>query len=484
MNVQNYFTDFRKCGIGYLAFVMIFVFVMFTGENFKYWQNEVVLIALVSVLGLTTLYYSFKNKQNLHKVALVIIIVFGMLMLIFTPPMSFPDEGIHFTRAELITEGVLLPEVTDRGVYVNDYYFNLNHAYTGTTILTDDSFNTPITEHKGYWEDTTESPFYAYLFSAVGIFIAKLLNLTALWALYLARMANLIVYAFVSYSIIKKVPKFKFPMLVIATIPLCISQVSSTSYDAFILTFSLVILGYFIKMYCGELNKKNMVIFFTSVLLISLIKPPYIILAFLILAIPNNQYRKYGLIAIPLVFILTLLGYSYIFTQILTTPIGTADVSFQGQLNFVLSNPLVIFTLLKNIIVSIPTVFILKSNFFHYTGFKGIKFINILYLLFFLGFSLFYKLDIKMDKKERGILALIFAVVYLGVNAISYLQWNRVGSHVILGVQSRYFLPVIALLPLIINTGHFEIENKEKYIFTFIIIILTGMFMLPVTHYY
>ena len=477
----------------YLAFIIIFIFAMFTAENFAYPENEVIFISLVTVLGLAAIFYSYKNQLELHKVALVMIIVFGLLMVFFTPPMSFPDEGSHFTRAELITEGVLYPEITEKGVLVDDYYFDLNQAYNGVTILSENNFHTQINDHQGYWGTTTTSPFYAYLASAIGIGIAKILHLTALWALYFARMANLIFYGAVAYFMIRSVSRFKLPLLVISTMPFCISQASSSSYDAFILTFTLVILAYFIRMYCGEVNDKNLAIFFASVLLISLIKPPYVMLAFLIFAVPDleKKYLKYSIASIFIVFILTLLGVSSIFASLFTTTAvhtidtGTvSNVSFVGQTRFVLSNPLIIISLIKDMLISVPTVFILKSNFFHYTGFKGIKLINLMYVLFFIGFSLFYKMDIDLNRKQRSILALIFLIVYGGIYAILYLQWSPVGSNVTLGIQARYFLPVIMLLPLIINTKYRQIENMDIYIFTFIIICLTGLFMLPITHYY
>ena len=135
-------------------------------------------------------------------------------------------------------------------------------------------------------------------------------------------------------------------------------------------------------------------------------------------------------------------------------------------------------------VVSIPDLFLLKANFFHYTGYKGIKLINFLYVIFYLGVSLFYKLDVNLKKKERIILALIFLIAYVGIYIIFYLTWSPLGSTTILGVQSRYFLPVIALLPLIINVKSRQIEINELYIFTFIIICLTGLFLLPIAHFY
>lgn len=494
MNVKNYVNDYSKCGLIFLAFVAIFVYAMFTPENFADHQTEVIFITLVTVIGLVLIYIFYKREMELHKVALAMVLIFGLLMVFMTPPFSFIDEPAHFARAELITEGSLYPEITDKGIYMNDYFFKFQQSYDGVTIQTEgNNYNTPITDHKDYWEWTTSSQFYSYLFSALGILIAKLLHLTAIWALYLSRIANLIFYGVVVYFTIKIIPKFKLPLLVFSTMPLCIAQVSSLSYDAFILTFTLIILTYFIKMYLGEVNKKNLAIFFISVLLISLIKQPYIILSLLVLVIPyeDKQLKKYSLITIILIFILTTLTVSSLFTSLFTTTTvqtynttTVSNISFVGQSRYILSNPPIILTLIKDMIVSIPDLFLLKANFFHYTGYKGIKLINVLYILFFLGFSLFYKLDIELKKKERAILALIFLIVYVGIYAIFYLTWSPVGSSSILGVQLRYFLPVIALLPLIFSTKYKKIEGKEIYIFTFIIICLTGLFLLPITHFY
>ena len=494
MNIQNYFNDYTKCMIIFLAFIVIFVFAMFTEENFAHPENEVIFIALAAILGLIGIYYSYKHETELHKVALVVILIFGLLMVFFTPPLSFPDEAAHFSRAELMTEGYLYPEFRDNGTCIDNYYFVLQDSYYGVTILSpENQYNNPINDDKGYCEWTTSSPFYSYLLSALGILIAKLLNLTVIWALYLSRMANLLFYAAVSYFMIKIIPKFKLPLLVIATMPLCISQASSVSYDAFILTFTLVILTYFIKMYCGEVNEKNLAIFLISILLISLIKPPYIMLAFLLLAVDfkDKRLRKYSFIGILALFVLVILTTSSFFTSLITASSVTShnpsvpqNVSSSGQINFLLSNPLIILTLIKNTIFSIPDLFILKSDFFHYTGYKGIKLVNLIYVLFFICFSLFYKLDIELNKKERSILAAIFLITYFGIYAIFYITWSPVGSGVILGVQARYFIPVIALLPMIINLKNKKVENKEIYIFTVIIICLTGLFMLPICHFY
>ncbi|WP_407378498.1 DUF2142 domain-containing protein [Methanobrevibacter sp.] len=484
MDVKNYFNDYKKYMLIYIVFVIVFLFAMYNEKLFADYQYKVIFLLITTIIGLTSIYYAYKNKMELHKIGLVLIIIFGLMMVFLAPPMSFPDEATHFTRAELMSEGHLYPNMTENGVYVNNYYFNMNQAQNGATIINHD-FNNPITDHKGYWEYTTDSPFYSYILSALGILLAKILNLTEIWALYFARIANLLLYGIVAFFMIRTIPKFKLPLLIIATMPLCLSQASSPSYDAFILTFSLIIITYFIKMYCDEINRKNLAVFFISILLISLIKPPYVILAFLTLILPyeESRHKKYSLIIALLLIVLTMISVSSIFVSFAdTAPAST--VSRGGQLQFIISQPQVLINLAKNIIVSIPDLLIMKSNYFHYADFEGYKLFNILYILSFLVFSLFYKLDVDLEKNKRIILSIIFLIIYIGIYGILYLQWTPVGSNVILGVQTRYFLPIIFMIPLIINLKNKKIENKDMYVLTFIIIFLTGLMMLPITHYY
>lgn len=161
---------------------MFFVFSMFCWDNFIYFKGELIGLTILLIFGSFGVLYSIKHKKEPHKVAFVIILLFGLLMVFFAPPLSFPDEAIHFERAESITEGVLYPVKTPNGYHVHDYFFEMNQAKSGTTIL-DYNFNNPINDSWGYWPASTNTPFYSYLFSALGILIAKCMNLSVIWTL-------------------------------------------------------------------------------------------------------------------------------------------------------------------------------------------------------------------------------------------------------------------------------------------------------------
>lgn len=477
----------KKCFIIYIMLIAAMTFLMFGPKNYQYWGFEAISIPIITIIGFILILFSFKKKLELHKVALVLIIVFGLIMVFLAPPMAHPDEMNHFTRAELLSEGALYPERTSEGILVNDYYFPLNEAQKGLTILDNPHVSDPITDHKGYAE-TNNSPFYAHIASAIGILLAKCLHLTSVFAMLFARLFNLIFYAGVAYWVIKKAPAFKIGLTLIATMPMAIAQASSVSYDAFIITFTLVIMAYFIKMYKEKAENKDLAIFFISILLISLIKPPYIMLSLLILTIPKENFvknRNYSFIAIVLIFIATILSFSNFLTPALSTAAstGASNISSSAQLSYLISHPSAILGVVKNSITLIPDTFVLNSSFFHYADFKGLKVFKLAYLIFFLLFAALYKQDINLSKKNRAILSLIFLITYFGIFFILYLIWTPVGSDTILGVQSRYFIPIIPLLPLIINYEEKAID-EYNYLIMLIITFLVGLVLLTITHYY
>ena len=79
---------------------------------------------------------------------------------------------------------------------------------------------------------------------------------------------------------------------------------------------------------------------------------------------------------------------------------------------------------------------------------------------------------------------LIGFLIYFGVIAVQYLTWASVGAETVMnGVFSRYFIPLLIFVPLILNTDFFE-QDREKLSLTFLTIALSfisAMIILTVT---
>lgn len=482
-NLKEELIDNRKYLIIYILLIIAFGLIMLDSINYQYWHFEAISIPAMTVIGIILILFSFKKKSELHNVALVLIIVFGLIMVFLAPPMVHPDEMNHFTRAELLSEGILYPENTDR-VLVNDYYFPLNEAQDGLTVFDNPQAFDSISDHKGYTQ-TNDSPFYSYILSAIGILLAKGLHLASVFSLFFARILNLAFYAIIAYWTIKKTPSFKIGLTLIATMPIAISQAASTSYDAFIITLTLIIFSQFIIMYEKKAENKDRAIFFLSILLISLIKPPYIMLSFMILTIPKENFvenRNYSFMAIILIIAATVLSFGDMLMPHAIS--ATAEnVSSGSQISYIINNPPEILNIIKDSITLIPDTFVLNSSYFHYADFNGLKVFKLLYLIFFILFAFLYRQDIDFSKRNRVIFSAIFLITYFGIFAILYLIWTPIGSDTILGVQSRYFVPIIPLLPFIVNHNEKSFE-EYNYLIMLIVTFLVGLILLVITHYY
>ena len=417
----------KKFILIYLAGILFFVFSMFCRDNFIYFKGELIGLAILLVFGSFGILYGIRHKKEPHKVAFVIILLFGLLMVFFAPPMSFPDEAIHFARAESITEGVLYPVKTPNGYYIQDYFFEMNQAKAGTTVIMYD-FNKPINDSWGYWPASTNTPFYSYLFSALGILIAKCLDLSVIWTLWLGRLANLLLYGGFVYFAIKKAPVYKMPLLFMACLPIAVSQASSFSYDAFIFGCAVVMFAYFVYMYKNKFETKDLAIFFIACLLMSLIKPPYVFLALSIFAVPKENFpsaklQKYSAIVTFAVFVIVIMYFGNFFNQFIGASQHTTDyvlnsrnASFTAQMEYIMGNPTAIGTLMLFAVKSVFDVFVVNSTFYHFADFKGLILFNAIYLVFFAVFSVGYQHELKsVQKKKANINCYCFACVLFNI---------------------------------------------------------------------
>lgn len=63
---------------------------------------------------------------------------------------------------------------------------------------------------------------------------------------------------------------------------------------------------------------------------------------------------------------------------------------------------------------------------------------------------------------------LIYIAVVILISTSLYLQWTPVMGDLILGIQGRYFLPMIMLFPLLFK-GRKDVSFLYKYVYLFMI---------------
>lgn len=515
----------KKYWIIYLGLILITCLSTVTSQNLAHPKFELMMFFIVAILGIFCIVYYFRhnNDKELYKVAFVVIVCFGLVCSLILPVCEVSDETEHITRAEITSHGVIFPHWTGEdlgltrtynithgdkmeglnrgaGYYVPQGMFFFYNDF-GKTVFTTTHDTDKINYTPAIWYSAFEqNPFFGYLPQAIGIAIAKLLDMNIIWIMWLGRIGNLLCYAgLISYAI-KKTPYLKMPLLAVACIPITIYQASSISIDSMIFGLGILAVAYFIYMLKSpkeSLDNKEVGIFTLICLLLGLCKLPYLAFIFLLLLVPKDNFKdkknyiKLILISIIGVAIIGLLWSNYSTPTLLHSWRSYLfDVNSTAQAQYFLSNPPKILEFIQHIFtVDLWTVITGVFNFYsggtpnhHYED----SYIIITILIeLFLAFILFiYPREVKFDKKTKIGVILIMLIIYIGTCTIQLLTWSPVGK-IRPGVSIRYFIPLVALIPILAGLPkEYKKEEIDYYSIVLIIGFMATLILAFATKYY
>ena len=497
--------DFRKIArentISIIVYIALLCFFTFLAMNKYTCSNENFLIGifiLVLVLGVILIFYFRGNMKNIYKVAFVVILIFGICSVFLTPICDISDEYEHLVRSEIVSNGEI---TTD---YVKDPVNNLSGFKTISSmealcIATDSNlFEHQLWDTKINYTDYysscafAQNPFYAYIAPALGILLAEFLNLSTVWMLFLGRMANLILYAVIVSIAIKKAPAFKFPLFLVSIFPLSIFQAGSISSDCFFICFAILAIAYFFVLYKSDnIRYRDLGVFFGSILLLSILKQPYVVLSLLIFVVPNSNFKDVKQNVISKITIIAVIGVVVLWTSYAAPQLNNSwrlvyfmdkHVDPSEQAKFMLSNPSFDLYYVYKVLTLTPVISDRLFEFSYAKQAYSAPLVSTIYLVFIIIFSLFYPLKEKFSVLNRFKVFIIGVIIYYGMFIVQYLTWIPVKSkHFADGVPGRYFIPLLVLIPLIINISYKTNFNKKTFsniAFAVAISFVGGMLML------
>lgn len=307
------------------------------------------------VFGVFSLYYFTKNENNMHKVAFIIILLFGITCVFLTPINDVSDELEHCTRSEIVSSGQISTE------YVQ---IPNNTAYGYLTIKAVDDlaqnagnnvFNTKIDDSKIDYTPTylnsafSQNPFYSYLPQGLGFFLAKILDLNIIWMMWLGRLFNLLFYASIVCLAIKKAPILKFPLLIVSIMPLAIYQAASLSVDGMFSCLAILAFSYFLYFYkTPKIKWTDIGIFYLAIILSGLLKSPFLALSLLIFLVPKENFedKRQNIISKLAIFAVLCIGilWSSYATSVLANSwrgeyFAKSHVNASEQISYLINNP-------------------------------------------------------------------------------------------------------------------------------------------------
>ena len=491
-------------------------------ENIVHPKFEILIFILMMIMGMLCIFYYISHNTNpeLYKVAFVIILSFGLICSLIVPIMDVSDEGEHLIRSEITSQGVLIPHWTGNDMGLTsafnitnngqDKVYNVGSGYETIESMNFFDRNREITvfetNHDTDKIDNNktisisafeQNPFYGYLPQAIGIFIAKLLDLNLIWFLWLARIFNLICYAGLISLAIKKTPYLKIPLLAVACIPLTIYQDSSANIDSMIIGLGILSISYFIFMCKSDkLKIKNILLFTALCLLLGLCKLPYLAFIFLLLFVPKEKFNVNHLHIYLLVSIIAVGGIGLLWSKYSTSALLhswralESNANATQQITFLINHPNSILKFITQIFSS-DLQFLFNGFFNFYNGTPGSHYTDNYYIitpilqLFLVIVLIFYPSDVDFSLKTKlgsfGILLLI----YVGTCVVQLLSWANVGE-TNLAMSLRYFIPLFALLPVIFRfkLDFFNKEMFDRYVIVLIMGFMATLILAFTTKYY
>lgn len=511
----------------YLLLILVLGLSTASQKNFSHPDFVILTFVVVAILGIFCIlfYLLHDSDEELYKVAFVLIICFGIVCSLIVPICDVSDETEHLARAEITSQGVIIPHWNGEDKGLEGLYNhtegekissekNLGVGFNsiiamkfftknlGMTVF-DSSHDTDKINHTPYIVDSAfeQNPFFGYLPQAIGILIAKLLDLNVIWILWLARFCNLLFYAGVVSLAIRKTPVLKIPLLAVACIPIAIYQGASASIDSMIISLSILAVSYFIYI-CqsseDSLSKKDIVIFSVICLFLGLCKLPYLAFILLLLFVPSKNFgmeRKNAyliiLVAIILIAISGLLWSRYSAPTLLHSWRSSHNlINSTLQAEHILHHPSRIQKFLSNIFfIEVPAMLNGVFSFFGARQFH--HYIDKYYLvtsalLIYLTVTLLaYPKNVKFELKTKLGATFVILVIYIGTCFIQLLTWASVGYYN-LGISTRYFVPLFALLPVAIwiKKNPIDGDKFDKYAIVFMVAFMATLIISFATKYY
>ena len=341
------------------------------------------------------------------------------------------------------------------------------------------------------------NPIFGYLLPSLGILLAKLLDLSIIWTLWLGRLFNLIFYALICTYAIKKAPKYKIPLLIVACLPLALSEGASISIDCMINALCILSISAFIKMYTTEesIENKDLILFFIPLLLASIIKITDLAFLLLLFLIPHSKFKTKKQYYISILSFILIIIVSILWLELYSTPkylLSWRNIHYQynkinttQQLNYVLSHGKATISLFGGLILKTYMLPLKFVQFYQFDWMSSSFILAPLYTIYFVFMMFFYPDEMKMKKTDRVKLFIIISIIYFGTYFVQYLSWTNIGLTYFKGVNARYFVPWLALLPMTFSISPYKKSKKiDMLMITLAIAFIIGFLIMVTSLYY
>jgi Predicted membrane protein len=470
------------------------IFIIYFSSIFVLLSVHKFIPCIIVLVMLAINIYRLKNiiREKFEYSFVIISVLVGTLMIFIIPPFNVPDENTHFINSyqksffgfesntvEYNTKEayIELPEALDN--YIEKY---MNNIHSQDYMLTSESYFSDfqkvldirnISDSEYNFANTKHLNVIPYIPTIITIAMVRNISLPIPIIFYLCRFVDLSIWVICGYLALNIMPGFKKAFILAMLLPISVQQAIGINQDyltnaLFFLLTALLIKEIFDKDKSRKIDNKAIIKILIISILLSFCKIVYSSVVILALLIPSERFKnrksesiiKLLIISIPMI----LTG-----GQLLKAAPGRNSHSSavdQYNIMYVVNYPIDSIKVYINTAVNRICLDLLNgllSGFGWCTKWANSSGLSgyipmIIYSTFIISSD---EDDCKLNKKQRiyllGIAMLIIGLLY---TAMFYL--TNVGESSILGLQSRYFIPVVILLYMMCSNEKIKLNFKNN----------------------
>lgn len=444
------------------------------------------IVIITSIIYYFLIKYFNKKEIKLEKLFLCLIIPLGIMYGLVNPLGKIPDETQHARKSMAISNGIFFAHKDEDGNPYDKFNSKINELVTTSVDTYEDAW-TRITaaetdeEIMLIYSMATYAPI-CHMPQAFGMILARIFGGGVTVQCYMARLVNLLFSTFLFYEAIRFIPFKKIVVFFLGLLPLTISECASMSSDALTISGCIFYISYILYLVYDKskekINKKDIIILIISSIVVSLCKIVYMPLCLLLFTIPKDKFDSKKLkniiviliVSISIILNLIWLGYAATFLNEVNPGVNASE-----QVKFILSHPI------SYALILFRTIHIYNQTFIMSLCGEGLGNYNAQASVLFtipcvIIFAFIFFINEEKDKVEfsactKFIYAVIFSLIIILIYTSLYVAWTPLKNPLILGVQSRYFLPVLLLTAIVFDNKIFNINKKieNKYLISFML---------------
>jgi len=386
------------------------------------------------------------------RLLLATLAVLGVAYVFVTPPLSVPDEHLHFFRSAAIGNGHLIPRGHGRpdaapipqGLKTLVWVVLSHQSFQTAIRIPLEPVKQPIVEFSAWY---TPVP---YLPQAFAVVVGRMFNIRPLIIFYAGRVANLAVAIVLIALAMRVAPSFRNVIAATALLPMSLFEFASWSADALTIAVAILLIALMI-----EGGSTSALIVFAFIL--GLCKPAYFLLALLVFAIPGRRMQAKAGVVISMT-IATILSFAYAHTASFQQRTGL-PIDPTAQLQCIVRDPMHF----ARVIAAD-----LHLHFLYYIegtiGRLGLNelplpaAIVVVEVLTLVAAALASQR--RLSVRVRVVAICIFAATAIGVMLSQYMIWSIACGDALEGVQGRYFLPIVPLALLAISWNRLRLDPR------------------------